>query len=99
MCSHIPTLSIMMDTITSCGTCTIIFGVLALNMPTTTKKVSHLSVVSFILILSAIMTTMIGVGVERPGIGGSDLNFAYTGMSKAVIYTVATSPCYGLVPF
>ena len=79
MGSHILTFSIMMNTITSHGTCTIVFGIVGMivslvcTLPRTLKKVSYMSIVSFISIVSAVMITMVGVGVERPGSGTVDV--------------------------
>ena len=78
MGSHILTFSIMMNTVTSHGTCTIVFGIvgmivcLVFTLPRTLKKVSYMSIVSFISIVSAVIITMVGVGVERPGSGTVD---------------------------
>ena len=79
MGSHILTFSIMMNTVTSHGTCTIVFGIVGLivclvfTLPRTLEKVSYMAIASFISILSAVMITMIGVGVERPGSGKVDV--------------------------
>ena len=79
MGSHILTFSIMMNTVTSHGTCTIVFGIvgmivcLVFTLPRTLKKVSYMSIASFISICSAVMITMVGVGVERPGSGTVDV--------------------------
>ena len=79
MGSHILTFSIMMNTITSHSTCTIVFTIvgmvvcLVFTLPRTLKKVSYMAIASFISILSAVMITMIGVGVERPGSGKVDV--------------------------
>lgn len=79
MGSHILTFSIMMNTVTSHGTCTIAFSIvgmiicLVLTLPRTLKKISYMSIVSFISIVSAVMITMVGVGVERPGDGKVDM--------------------------
>lgn len=78
MGSHILTFSIMMNTVTSHGTCTIVFGIvgmiisLVFTLPRTLKKVSYMAIVSFISIFAAVMVTMIGVDVERPGNGRVD---------------------------
>ena len=75
MGSHILTFSIMMNTVTGHGTCTIVFGVIGLivslicTMPRTLKSVSLLAIASFISITAALLVTMIGVGVEKPGSG------------------------------
>lgn len=88
MGSHILTFSIMMNTITSHGSCTIAFGIagtvvcFVLTLPRTLKKVSYMSIASFISILSAMMITMVGVGVEHPGGGKVDVTVQsnlYTG--------------------
>lgn len=88
MGSHILTFSIMMNTITSHGSCTIVFGLVGMiaclifTLPRTMKNVSYMAIVSFVSILSAILITMIGVGVERPGSGKVDLTVPsnlYTG--------------------
>lgn len=79
MGSHILTFRIMMNTITSHGTCTIVFSIVGAivcfvcTLPRTLKKVSHMAIASFISILLAVMVTMIGVGVERPGSGKVDM--------------------------
>ncbi|PGG97755.1 hypothetical protein AJ80_09644 [Polytolypa hystricis UAMH7299] len=73
MASHILTFSVMMNTITDHGTCTIVFGIvglvvsLILTIPRTLSKMSWISVVSFISIFSAVMITMVGTGVESAG--------------------------------
>lgn len=75
MASHILTFSIMFNTITNHGTCTIVFGVVGLllslicTLPRTMLNVSYMAIASFISIIAAVMITMIGVGVERPGDG------------------------------
>ena len=72
MASHILTWTICFSTITSGATCTLVWGVIGLivfwlfDLPRTLKKVSWLSVASFISILSAIFIAMIGVGVSNP---------------------------------
>ena len=73
MGSHILTFSIMLNTVSNHGTCTIVFGIvgalvsLICTLPRTLKRVSYLSIVSFISIIAAVLVTMIGVGIERPG--------------------------------
>lgn len=79
MGSHILTFSIMLNTVTSHGTCTIAFGIVGMivclvcTMPRTLKKVSYMAIASFISILAAVIITMVGVGVERPGNGKVDV--------------------------
>ena len=78
MGSHILTFSIMMNVVTDHGTCTIVFGVVGLivcllfTTPRTLKKVSFLAIVSWISIFSAVLITMIGIGIEKPGSGKVD---------------------------
>ncbi|KKA23780.1 hypothetical protein T310_2232 [Rasamsonia emersonii CBS 393.64] len=78
MGSHVLTFSVMMNTLTDHGTCSIVFGVVGMvvsflfGLPRTLKKVSWFSIASFISIFSAVMITMIAIGVERPGDGHVD---------------------------
>ncbi|PGH08629.1 hypothetical protein GX51_01149 [Blastomyces parvus] len=75
MGSHILTFVVMMNTLTENGTCSIVFGVvgmvvsLILTLPRTLKNVSWLSIISFASIFSAVMITMVAVGVKKPGDG------------------------------
>lgn len=79
MGSHVLTFSIMLNTITNHGTCTIVFGFVGLllslicTLPRTLLNVSYMAIVSFISIIAAVLITMIGVGVERPGNGHVDV--------------------------
>ena len=104
MGSHILTFSIMINTVTSHGTCTIVFNIvgmivcLAFTLPRTLKKVSYMAIASFISILSAVMITMIGVGVERPGSGKVDVtvksNFykGFEAVTNIIFAYAGTSP-------
>ena len=73
MGSHILTFSIMMNAITGHASCTIVWMVvgtilsLACNLPRTLKNLSYYSVASFISIIGAVMVTMIGVSISKPG--------------------------------
>lgn len=73
MGSHILTFSIMLNTVSNHGTCTIVFGVVGLIvsliccLPRTLLKVSYMAIASFISIVAAVLITMIGVGIEKPG--------------------------------
>ena len=73
MGSHILTFSIMLNTVSNHGTCTIVFGIVGMaislicTLPRTLKRVSYLSIASFISITAAVLVTMIGVGIEKPG--------------------------------
>ncbi|CAL5868576.1 uncharacterized protein PFLUO_LOCUS2803 [Penicillium psychrofluorescens] len=72
MGSHILTFSIMMNTLTNHGTCTIVFNIIGMalmflgNLPRTLKNVSWLSIGSFIGIFSAVLVTMITIAIEHP---------------------------------
>ncbi|KAF2725864.1 aromatic and neutral aliphatic amino acid permease [Polychaeton citri CBS 116435] len=72
MASHILTWTICFNTITDSATCTMVWGVIALvvfwlfDLPRTLKNVSYMSIASFCSIFSAVMITMIDVGVEKP---------------------------------
>lgn len=73
MGSHILTFSIMMNTVTEHGTCSIVFGIVGLaislicTLPRTLHNVSYMAIASFISIIAAVLITMIGVGVENAG--------------------------------
>ncbi|GCB24888.1 N amino acid transport system protein [Aspergillus awamori] len=73
MASHLLTFTIAMNDLTNHGTCSIVFGVVGLaisfvcTLPRTLEKMSWLSLISFISILSSVFITMIGVGISHPG--------------------------------
>ncbi|KAJ6172157.1 Amino acid transporter transmembrane [Penicillium chermesinum] len=75
MSSHLLTFTVAMNTITSHGTCSIVFGIVGMavsfvcSLPRTLEKISWLSIVSFISILAAVLITMIALGIESPGSG------------------------------
>ena len=79
MGSHILTFSIMFNTLTNHGTCTIVFGFVGMllsllcTLPRTLLNVSYMAMVSFVSIIGSVLITMIGVGVERPGDGKVDV--------------------------
>lgn len=72
MASHILTFSVLFNTITDHGTCTIVFGVVGLivscicALPRTSSKLFIMSTVSAASILIATITTMIAIGVQAP---------------------------------
>ncbi|KAI4152247.1 MAG: hypothetical protein LQ340_003040 [Diploschistes diacapsis] len=78
MGSHILTFEIMLNTLSSHGTCTIIFGIVGLvvcylcTLPRKLGDVSHLAIASFISIIAAVVVTMAAVGTEKPGGGHID---------------------------
>lgn len=75
MASHILTWTICLDTLTDSATCTIVWGVVGLvlfwifDLPRTLLKVSWFSIASFISIFSAVLLTMIAIGIENPSHG------------------------------
>ncbi|KAB8233752.1 putative neutral amino acid permease [Aspergillus alliaceus] len=79
MGSHILTFIVMMNTLTEHGTCSIVFGIVGMiisfvcTLPRTLKKVSWLSISSFISIVAALLITMIAIGIQRPGDGKIDV--------------------------
>ena len=105
MGSHILTFAIMMNTVTAHGTCTIVFAVvgtiisLIFSLPRKMEKISYLSIISFASIASAVMVTIVGVGIESPGhsvvaatvqrsfskgfLAVMNIIFAFSGMSTA----------------
>jgi amino acid permease len=73
MGSHILTFSIMMNAITSHAICTITFMLtgmlisLLFTLPRTLRGLTWLCVASFVSIITAVGTTMIGVSITQPG--------------------------------
>ncbi|XHG05571.1 hypothetical protein AWENTII_008789 [Aspergillus wentii] len=72
MSSHILTFTVLFNTITGHGTCTIVFGVIGLivscigALPRTMAKVYWMSLASCISIMIATLVTMIAIGVQAP---------------------------------
>ncbi|KAJ5781086.1 Amino acid transporter transmembrane [Penicillium paradoxum] len=75
MASHLLTFTVAMNTITNHGTCSIVFGIVGMilsficSLPRTLAKMSWLSFVSFGSILTAVLITMIAVGISGKGEG------------------------------
>ncbi|KAJ5462170.1 hypothetical protein N7530_010375 [Penicillium desertorum] len=73
MASHILTSSVLMNTLTNHGTCTIVFAVVGTlvsfvgALPRTMDKVYWISVASFASILAATVVTMVAIGVQATG--------------------------------
>ncbi|KAJ5982828.1 hypothetical protein N7481_004927 [Penicillium waksmanii] len=73
MASHILTFSILMNTLTDHGACTIVFAVVGLiisfigTIPRTMEKVYWMSITSFISIFITTLVTMIAMGVQAKG--------------------------------
>lgn len=74
MAAHILSFSIMMNAITSHGTCTVVFMVvgtivsLIFTLPRTMGNLSYYCIASFASIIAAVLITMIGVSITRPGL-------------------------------
>ncbi|KAK5173159.1 uncharacterized protein LTR77_003281 [Saxophila tyrrhenica] len=72
MGSHILTWIIALNTISDHITCSIVWGVVGtiilflFTLPRTLKKVSYLSISSFVSIFSAVLITMVAIGIESP---------------------------------
>ncbi|TKA63172.1 hypothetical protein B0A49_07190 [Cryomyces minteri] len=72
--AHVLTFSVMMNVLTEHGTCSIVFAAVGavvsfgLTLPRTLQKVSYLSIASCISITAAILVTMVGVGITKPGL-------------------------------
>ncbi|CAI7568189.1 unnamed protein product [Penicillium manginii] len=71
MSSHILTFTVAMNTITEHGTCSLVFGVVGtvisffFALPRTMKNMTWFSLASFISILTAVILTMIVLGVQN----------------------------------
>lgn len=101
MASHVLVWTVMFNTITDGAACTIVWAVIALfvfwicTLPRTLRGIAPLAMISFASIFTAVMITMVGVGIEKPGKGVfsatkraafpdaflsfTDIIFAYTG--------------------
>lgn len=72
MGSHLLTWTICLNTLTDSAACTIVWGVVGLavfwvlNTPRTLRAAGYYSFASFASIFSAIMVTMVDVGLEKP---------------------------------
>ncbi|KAJ5476605.1 Amino acid transportertransmembrane [Penicillium sp. IBT 31633x] len=72
MGAHVLTFSIMMNTLTEHGACTIIFCLVGavlcfiLTLSRRLEEVSYLGIISSLSIFTAVMITMIAIGIEAP---------------------------------
>ncbi|THX33420.1 amino acid transporter [Aureobasidium pullulans] len=72
MASHILTWTICLNTVTDSATCTVVWAVIGLvvffifDLPRTLKNVSWMSIASFISIFSAVLISMIAIGIQKP---------------------------------
>ncbi|KAJ5719860.1 Amino acid transporter transmembrane [Penicillium malachiteum] len=108
MASHLLTFTVAMNTITDHGTCTIVFGIVGMvisfvcTIPRTLEKMSWLSIVSFISIFSAVIITMIALGIERPGAGltaitQTNLYNGFTAVTNIVFAFCSHGAFFGLM--
>jgi amino acid permease len=83
MGSHLLTWTICLNTLTNSAACTIVWGVVGLavfwvlNTPRTLRAAGYYSFASFASIFTAVMVTMIDVGIEKP-IGSTSLEVSRT---------------------
>lgn len=83
MGSHLLTWTICLNTLTNSAACTIVWGVVGLavfwvlNTPRTLRAAGYYSFASFASIFTAVMVTMIDVGIEKP-IGTTSLEVSRT---------------------
>ncbi|KAJ5630443.1 uncharacterized protein N7484_010543 [Penicillium longicatenatum] len=108
MASHLLTFTVAMNTITDHGTCTIVFGIVGLvvsficSLPRTLEKMSWLSLVSFVSILSAVLITMIALGIEQPdprviAVANTNLYHGFTAVTNIVFAFCSHGAFFGLM--
>ncbi|KAJ5682504.1 Amino acid transporter transmembrane [Penicillium macrosclerotiorum] len=108
MASHLLTFTVAMNTITDHGTCTIVFGIVGMvisfvcSLPRTLEKMSWLSLVSFFSILTAVLITMIALGIEKPGSGvvaiaNTNLYHGFTAVTNIVFAFCSHGAFFGLM--
>ncbi|KAJ5100562.1 hypothetical protein N7456_006614 [Penicillium angulare] len=108
MGSHILTFSVMMNTITDHGTCTMVFTAVGFaicmvcSLPRTMKNMTYISCASFVSILTAVIITMIGVGIQgktAPITATMDTNLfkAFTAVTNIVFAYCAHVAFFGLL--
>ncbi|KAJ5092448.1 hypothetical protein NUU61_007318 [Penicillium alfredii] len=108
MGSHILTFSVMMNTVTEHGTCTMVFTTVGFvicmvcSLPRTMKNMTYISCMSFASILTAVIITMIGVGVQGKtstikATIDTDLFHAFTAVTNIVFAYCAHVAFFGLL--
>ncbi|KAJ5757297.1 uncharacterized protein N7511_005991 [Penicillium nucicola] len=109
MGSHILTFSVMMNTVTEHGTCTMVFTTVGFvicfvcSLPRTMKNMTYISCMSFVSILTAVLITMIGVGVQNKGgvdlkaTIDTDLFRAFSAVTNIVFAYCAHVAFFGLI--
>lgn len=94
MASHLLTFTIAMNVLTGHATCTIVWGIIGvviftvLSIPRTLKNVSFLSIISFTSIVSAVLITMIALGVS-PKAAASAMEASYPASFPAAFNSVS----------
>ncbi|KAJ5151678.1 hypothetical protein N7492_009973 [Penicillium capsulatum] len=109
MASHILTFSVLFNTITNHGTCTVVFGVVGLivsflgALPRTTDKVFVMSTISALSILVATIVTMISIGVQAPDYVQNDITTspsfadAFLAVTNIVFAFIAHVSFFGII--
>ncbi|OJJ08139.1 hypothetical protein ASPVEDRAFT_179311 [Aspergillus versicolor CBS 583.65] len=109
MGSHILTFSVMMNTVTEHGTCTMVFTTVGFvicmvcSLPRTMKNMTYISCMSFVSIFTAVIITMVGVGVQGHGYNtikatvDTDLFHAFTAVTNIVFAYCAHVAFFGLL--
>ncbi|KAJ5598581.1 hypothetical protein N7537_008665 [Penicillium hordei] len=109
MGSHILTFSVMMNTVTEHGTCTMVFTAVGFiicfvcSLPRTMKNMTYISCLSFGSILTAVIITMVAVGVQNQGGHGlkatvdTDLVQAFGAVTNIVFAYCAHVAFFGLL--
>ncbi|KAK1145250.1 hypothetical protein N8T08_004403 [Aspergillus melleus] len=109
MSSHILTFTVLFNTITNHGTCSIVFGVVGLvvsfigALPRTVGKVYWMSLASCISILVATIVTMISIGVQAPDDVRNDIttkvsfNEAFLAVTNIVFAYIAHVAFFGFI--
>ncbi|CAG8090858.1 unnamed protein product [Penicillium salamii] len=109
MGSHILTFSVMMNTVTEHGTCTMVFTTVGFvicfvcSLPRTMKNMTYISCMSFFSIVTAVIITMVAVGVQNQGGVGlkatvdTDLFRAFSAVTNIVFAYCAHVAFFGLL--
>ncbi|KAJ5109989.1 hypothetical protein N7532_002634 [Penicillium argentinense] len=108
MGSHILTFSVMMNTVTEHGTCTMVFTTVGFvicmvcSLPRTMKNMTYISCASFVSIFTAVIITMIGVGIQGQvaplkATIETDLFHAFTAVTNIVFAYCAHVAFFGLL--
>ncbi|KAJ5519298.1 Amino acid transporter transmembrane [Penicillium expansum] len=109
MGSHILTFSVMMNTVTEHGTCTMVFTAVGFvicfvcSLPRTMKNMTYISCMSFASIVTAVVVTMVAVGVQNQGGQNlkatidTDLVQAFSAVTNIVFAYCAHVAFFGLI--